>query len=115
MAVAVIRSTVDTRDSDFVKNHDDMLEQLAVIGELQREAAAGGGPQAMDRLRGRGKMPVRERIQNVLDADSPFYEISSLAAHISDYSVGGGLVMGIGVVSGVECMIQGNDPTVLAA
>jgi acetyl-CoA carboxylase carboxyltransferase component len=113
MAVAVIRSTVDIRDPDFVKNRDDMLEQLAVIGELQREAAAGGGPQAMDRLRGRGKMPVRERIQNVLDADSPFYEISSLAAHISDYSVGGGLVMGIGVVSGVECMIQGNDPTVL--
>jgi acyl-CoA carboxylase subunit beta len=111
--VAVIRSTVDITDSDFVKNHDDMLEQLAIIDELQQEAAAGGGPKAMERLRSRGKMPVRERIQNLIDPDTPFYEISSLAAYTSDYAVGGGLVMGIGVVSGVECMIQGNDPTVL--
>ena len=90
-----------------------MLEQLAIIDGLHHEAAAGGGPKAMERLRSRGKMPVRERIQHLLDPDSPFYEISSLAAYTSDYTVGGGLVMGIGVVSGVECMIQGNDPTVL--
>ncbi len=90
-----------------------MLEQLAVIDELNAEAAAGGGPKAMERLRSRGKLPVRERIQLLLDPDSPFYEISSLAAYTSNYTVGGGLVMGIGVVSGVECMIMGNDPTVL--
>ena len=58
-------------------------------------------------------MPVRERIQNLVDPDSPFLELSSLAAYASDYSVGGGVVMGIGVVAGIECMIQGNDPTVL--
>ncbi len=90
-----------------------MLEQLAIIDELHAEAAAGGGPKATERLRSRGKLPVRERIQLLLDPDSPFYEISSLAAYTSDYTVGGGLVMGIGVVSGVECMIMGNDPTVL--
>ena len=90
-----------------------MLEQLAVIDELNAEAAAGGGSKAMERLRSRGKLPVRERIQLLLDPDSPFYEISSLAAYTSNYTVGGGLVMGIGVVSGVECMIMGNDPTVL--
>ncbi len=90
-----------------------MLEQLAVIDALQHEAAAGGGPKAMERMRSRGKLPIRERIQAVLDPDAPFYEISSLAAYCSDYTVGGGLVMGIGVISGVECMIMGNDPTVL--
>lgn len=90
-----------------------MLEQLDIIDKLQQEAAAGGGPKAMERLRGRGKLPVRERIATVLDPDSPFYEISSLAAYCSNYNVGGGLVMGVGVISGVECMIVGNDSTVL--
>lgn len=112
-AVAVIRSTIDVSSPEFVKNRADMLEQLTVIDGLQHEAAAGGGAKAMERLRSRGKLPVRERIQAVLDPDAPFYEISSLAAYCSDYTVGGGLVMGIGVISGVECMIMGNDPTVL--
>ena len=90
-----------------------MLEQLATIDELQKEAAAGGGPAAMERMRSRAKMPVRERIQMVLDPDSPFFEISSLAGYCSNYAVGGGLVTGIGVIEGVECIIEGNDPTVL--
>ncbi|MEL7157518.1 MAG: carboxyl transferase domain-containing protein [Actinomycetota bacterium] len=109
----MLRSTFDVTGETFARNRADMLEQLAIIDELQEEAAAGGGPKAMERLRSRGKLPVRERIAALLDPDSPFYEISSLAAYCSDYTVGGGLVMGIGVVSGVECMIQGNDPTVL--
>ena len=98
---------------DFLQNRKDMLEQLAVIDDLQAAAAAGGGPKAMERLRSRGKLPVRERIATVVDPDSPFYEISSLAAYNSDYTVGAGLVMGIGVISGVECLVMGNDPTVL--
>lgn len=90
-----------------------MVDQLDVIGALHSEAAAGGGAKAMERLRQRKKLPVRDRITAVLDSGSPFYEISSLAAYCSDYTIGGGLVMGVGVVSGVECMIVGNDPTVL--
>ena len=90
-----------------------MLEQIGELDRLNIEAAAGGGDRAMERIRSRGKLPVRERISAVLDRDSPFYEISSLAAYCSDYAVGGGLVMGIGVIEGTECMIQGNDPSVL--
>ena len=111
--VATLRSTIDVTGEQFRRNRDDMLEQLTVIDELQAEAAAGGGPAAMERMRSRGKLPIRERISAVLDPDSPFYEISSLAAYCSDYTVGGGLVMGIGVISGTECLIMGNDPTVL--
>ena len=111
--MAVLQSYVDTRADWFHKNRADMLEQLAVIDELQQEAAAGGGPAAMDRMRSRDKMPIRERISMVIDPDSPFFELSSLAGYCSDYAVGGGLVMGIGVVNGVECVIEGNDPTVL--
>ena len=111
--MATLSSTIDVASEEFQQNRKDMLEQLAVLDDLQAEAAAGGGPRAFERLRSRGKLPVRERIAAVLDPDAPFYEISSLAAYNSDYTVGAGLVMGIGVISGVECMIMGNDPTVL--
>jgi acetyl-CoA carboxylase carboxyltransferase component len=111
--VAVLQTHVDRRADWFAKNRADMLEQLSIINDLQAEAAAGGGPAAMDRMRSRGKMPIRERISMVLDPDSPFFEISSLAGYCSNYAVGGGLVMGIGVINGVECVIEGNDPSVL--
>ena len=111
--VGLLRTNLDTSSEQFRRNRDDMLEQIAELEELHHEAAAGGGERAMERLRSRGKLPVRERISAVLDQDSPFYEISSLAAYCSNYTVGGGLVMGIGVINGTECMIQGNDPSVL--
>ncbi|MFT5530711.1 MAG: acetyl-CoA carboxylase carboxyltransferase component [Candidatus Poriferisodalaceae bacterium] len=111
--MAVLQTHVDRRADWFAKNRADMLEQLSIINDLQAEAAAGGGPAAMDRMRSRGKMPIRERISMVLDPDSPFFEISSLAGYCSNYAVGGGLVMGIGVINGVECVIEGNDPSVL--
>jgi acetyl-CoA carboxylase carboxyltransferase component len=90
-----------------------MLEQLELIDGLLDEAEAGGGQKAMDRMRSRNKLPVRERIANVLDPDSPFLEISALAGYGSDYAMGGGMVVGIGVIAGTECLIMANDPSVL--
>ena len=90
-----------------------MLEQLGVIDELLIEAEAGGGEAAVARMRGRGKMPVRERVAAVLDRDTPFLEISSLAGYDSDYAIGGGMLLGIGVIAGTECVILANDPSVL--
>ena len=106
-------SSLDTGAEAFARNRADMLEHLEVIDELLDEAEAGGGPEAMDRMRSRHKMPIRERIGHVLDPDSPFLEISPLAGYDSSYTVGGGFVVGIGVIAGVECVIVGNDPTVL--
>ncbi len=97
----------------FNRNRKDMLEHLAVIGDLLDEGESGGGPEALTRLRSRGKMPIRDRIAHVLDPDSPFLEISPLAGYGSSYAVGGGFVVGIGVIAGVECVVCGNDPTVL--
>ena len=79
----VLRSHIDTSAEWFTTNCDDMREQLAELDELQQQAAAGGGPRAMARMRSRDKMPVRERIAMVLDRDSPFFEISSLAGYCS--------------------------------
>ena len=88
----------------------------ALLDELEAQLAlarAGGGERSVARLRQRGKLLVRERIELLLDRDSPFLELSPLAGYYTDYTVGGGLVTGIGVVSGVECIIAANDPTVL--
>jgi acetyl-CoA carboxylase carboxyltransferase component len=106
-------STLDTSSEQFVKNRADMLEQLEVIDGLLDEAEAGGGEKATERLRSRGKLPVRERIALVLDPDSPFLEISALAGYDSDYAMGGGMIVGLGVIAGTECVIMANDPTVL--
>jgi len=106
-------SRLDVRSEQYLRNREGMLGLLAEIDELAVQAAAGGGPKSHERLRQRGKMPIRERIDLALDPDSPFLELSNLAAYCSDYTVGGGMVLGIGVISGVECVILGNDPSVL--
>lgn len=66
----------------------------------------------MARHRARGKLLARERVELLLDPDTPFLELSPLAAWGSDYPVGASMVTGIGVVEGVECVITANDPTV---
>ncbi len=108
-----LRSNLDSRSEEFVENRASMLEKLAQIDELLDEAEAGGGAYHHERLAKRGKLPVRERLALALDPDSPFLEISPTAAYNSSYTVGGGAVMGIGVIAGVECVIFANDPTVL--
>ena len=108
-----LRSNLDSRSEEFVENRASMLEKTAQIDELLDEAEAGGGAYHHERLAKRGKLPVRERLALALDPDSPFLEISPTAAYNSSYTVGGGAVMGIGVIAGVECVIFANDPTVL--
>jgi acetyl-CoA carboxylase carboxyltransferase component len=108
-----VRSNLDPRTAEFAENKAAMLEKLEVIEALLDEAELGGGAYHHERLAKRGKLAVRERIHLALDPDSPFLEISSLAGYNSDYAVGGGAVLGIGVIAGVECVIFANDPTVL--
>ncbi len=108
----MLRSTVDTSTAEFGANREAMLAKLAEIEAEHAKAVAGGGEKYVDRHRQRGKMLVRERIELLLDPDSPFLELSPLAAWGSDYRVGASVVTGIGVVEGVECMVSGSDPTV---
>lgn len=110
----VLESKLDTRSTVFEQNRSDMLEMLVMLDDLLFEASKGGGAEAMARLRSRDKMPIRERIAHALDRDSPFLEISPLAAWRSPYTIGSGFVVGIGVIEGVECVILGHDPSVRA-
>ncbi len=108
-----LKSTVDTRSPDFAANRAAMLAKVEEIDRLLDEAEGGGGAEHHARLAKRGKLAVRTRIALTLDPDSPFLEISPLAAYNSSYTIGGGAVIGIGVIAGVETIIFANDPTVL--
>ncbi len=108
-----IVSNLDTRSGVYLTNRAQVLGLLDEIDTLLLEAAAGGGPKSHARLKERGKLPVRERLALALDPDSPFLEISPLAAYDSDFTIGGGAVIGIGVIADVECVIFAFDPSVL--
>ncbi|MEU8345472.1 carboxyl transferase domain-containing protein [Spirillospora sp. NPDC048832] len=89
-----------------------MLDKIAALDAEHAKALEGGGEKYVARHRKRGKLLARERIELLLDPDSPFLELSPLAAWGSDFPVGASVVTGIGVVEGVECVIVANDPTV---
>ena len=110
-----IKTNLDTKSDQYRVNKEMMLEKLDFLDGLLDLAEIGGGMHHHDRLAKRGKMPVRERVLNVLDQDSPFLEIQPFAAYgTNNYNVGGGCVSGVGIISGVECVIFANDPTVKA-
>ena len=111
----IFKSNLDTKSEQYLENKKMMLEKLVFLDELLDLAELGGGKRHHERLAKRGKMPVRERIMNVLDPDSPFLEIQPYAGYgTNNYNVGGGCVSGVGIISGIECVIFANDPTVKA-
>jgi acetyl-CoA carboxylase carboxyltransferase component len=108
----VLRSALDTRSEQYRANH---AAQLAILAELEEQldiVRAGGGPRYAERHHARGRLLVRERLELLLDRDSAFLELSALAAHGTEFTVGASLVTGIGVVAGVECVVIAHDPTV---
>ena len=100
------------RGADFDERRAVMLERLAEVASAHADALAGGGPKYQQRHRGRGKLLARERIELLLDPDTPFLELSPLAGWGSDFTTGASIVTGIGVIEGVECLVTANDPTV---
>ncbi|MFT4042230.1 MAG: acyl-CoA carboxylase subunit beta [Gordonia sp. (in: high G+C Gram-positive bacteria)] len=97
--------------SDTLSNRDAMLSAIARLDEEQSRARAGGGQRYIDRHRARGKLLARERVELLLDRGTAFLELSTTAGWGSRFPVGASVVTGIGVVSGVECMVIANDPT----
>ncbi|MCW0191334.1 MAG: acyl-CoA carboxylase subunit beta [Rhodococcus sp.] len=110
--MSVIRSTLDTNSEVYQTATSTMNTKLAEIEVEHAKALAGGGEKYTERHHQRGKLLARERIELLLDQDSPFLELCPLAAWGSDFPVGASTVVGIGVVEGVECLIVANDPTV---
>lgn len=109
--MTTVNSKLDTNSSEYRHAVDSMLVKLADIEQENEKALVGGGPKAIARHHERGKLTARERIELLVDLDAPFLELCPLAAWGSPFTVGAGIVSGIGVVNDVECMIIANDPT----
>src|SRR6187431_1050032 len=115
--MARLRSSIDPDSPEARTNAaamsrlvDDLRDRTRVLAER----GAGGDDQAIARHRERGKLPVRERIDRLLDPGSPFLELSPLAANglYEDDAPGAGIVTGIGRVEATTCVIVANDATV---
>src|ERR1700712_3539725 len=112
--MATLSSSIDPRSQAYQANSAIYDELLKTLRTRQAWSLAGGGDRMVQRHRDRGKIPVRERIDLVIDPFSPFLELSPLAAWgLYDNEVpAAGIVTGIGMIHGVPCMIIANDATV---
>jgi acetyl-CoA carboxylase carboxyltransferase component len=111
--VAVLSSRIETSDA-FEERRARMEALVAELGERSAQVARGGGEKALEKHRSRGKLTARERIDRLLDPDTAFLELSALAAWdlYDGQAPGAGIVTGIGVIEGQECVLVANDATV---
>src|SRR6188508_2494017 len=109
-----LHSHIDTSSAQFRANHDHMSRLVTEYRRRFDQVRQGGGPKYLARHREQGKMPVRERIEGLLDPGSAFLELSALAAWdmYDGDAPSAGLVTGIGRVSGRDVLIVANDATV---
>jgi acetyl-CoA carboxylase carboxyltransferase component len=103
-----------SRDDVFEARRERMQALVDELRERTELVARGGGEQAVERHRSRGKLTARERIDRLVDPDSVFLELGALAAWdlYDGAAPSAGIVTGIGVVEGQECVIVANDATV---
>ncbi len=112
--MTVLKSSVDTRSDLFAGNAAAMKDAVADLREKVAQIEQGGGEKARDRHLGRGKLLPRDRIDTLLDEGTAFLEFSQFAGWemYEDTVPAGGILTGIGRVSGRECVIVANDATV---
>ena len=111
--MAVLESTVD-RDDTFAARRERMEALVEELRERTATVARGGGEKAVERHRSRGKLTARERIDRLVDPGTAFLELNALAAwELYDGDApSAGIVTGIGVVEGRQCVLVANDATV---
>src|SRR5262245_1411159 len=111
--VALLESRVE-RTGDFARREARMRELVDELRARTARVAAGGGEKAVERHRSRGKLLARERIDLLVDPGTAFLELNALAAWevYDNQAPSAGIVTGIGVVEGRECVIVANDATV---
>ncbi len=110
----ILETRVERGQDDADANRVRMEELVAELRERTAAVAQGGGPDAVEKHRSRGKMLARERIDALLDPGSAFLELNALAAWdlYEGDAPAAGIVTGIGVVDGRECVVVANDATV---
>ena len=109
-----LETKLNTRGTDFDANAAAMQLLITDLQAKMAQSAQGGGEAARAKHVARGKLLPRERVQRLLDVGSPFLELAPLAGYgmYDGEAPCGGVIAGIGRVSGIECMIVCNDATV---
>jgi acyl-CoA carboxylase subunit beta len=110
--VSIIKTQISTCSEQFLTNRAAMRQELDRLESLLTELPVVGGDRYIQRHRDRGKLLPRERIELLLDRDSPFLELSPLAAYGTQFTMGATLVTGVGVIEGTECVVVAHDPTI---
>jgi acetyl-CoA carboxylase carboxyltransferase component len=108
-----IATSIRPSDSDFRENNEANLATLSKLEDVLRAAREGGGEKYNERHLKKGKLLPRERVELLLDDDSHFLELCPIAGYgVSGHTPGSAVIGGIGLVSGIECLITANDATV---
>ena len=112
--MAQLISQINPQSTEFKHNELTMIELLATLQQTSQKIIQGGDEKSRKRHQQHGKLLPRERLQCLLDPGSPFLELSQLAAYevYDDWVPAAGIITGIGLVHGQECMIVMNDATV---
>ncbi|EDP60628.1 carboxyl transferase domain-containing protein [Vibrio sp. AND4] len=112
--MAIIKSKAKPTGELFLSNKTAMTELVQNLTANIQAIKQGGGQKAIDRQRQKGKLPVRERVQHLLDEGSEFLEVGLFAAwNVYEESIPcAGVVAGIGTIEGIQCMVIANDPSV---
>ena len=108
----VIKSRLNTRSEEYQANRAAMQALWDEVAGLMETVPTIGGDRYVDRHRKREKMLVRERIELLVDPNTPFLELQPLGGWGTQDPIGLGVTSGIGVIEGVECAITGSDMTV---
>jgi acetyl-CoA carboxylase carboxyltransferase component len=112
--MALLTTRVERETDAFALRRERMESLVAELRDRTAQVARGGGERALERHRSRGKLTARERIDRLVDPGSAFLELSALAAWdmYEGQAPAAGIVTGIGVVEGQECVVVANDATV---
>ncbi len=112
--MGIIETRIERNNPEFQENTHYLQQLLHQLSERVQQVQQGGGEHAIARHRKRNKLLARERVQLLCDPDTPFLEFSSLAAWNMYHheAPSAGIVTGIGLIEGQECMIVANDATV---
>lgn len=112
--MTIIPSAIDTKSEEYRQNYDHNCKLVEELAARQAKVRAGGSERARKRHVEKGKLLPRERVELLLDPGTPFLELSTLAAYnmYDNETPGAGAINGIGIVSGVECMIGANEATI---
>ena len=110
----IIPSHINTQSDDYKANYEHNCKLVETLHERQAKVRAGGSERARKRHLDRGKLLPRERVELLLDPDTPFLELSSLAAWdmYDNETPGSGIITGIGTVNGVEVLVSASEATV---